>query len=94
MPASTITRLDRSTSIRTIVTVAKAERETTVTVDGIVVPLSELGDLVPGQRVRVAWTPTRKKRREVYGALVGKASSPTLEEINESSREAWGDWIW
>lgn len=73
---------------------SKAERETTVTVDGIVVPLSELGDLVPGQRVRVAWTPTRKKRRDVYGALVGKASSPTLEEINESSREAWGDWIW
>jgi hypothetical protein len=77
------------------VTVAsKAERETTVTVDGIVVPLSELGDLVPGQRVRVNWMPTRKKRRNVRGVLAGKVRPITREEIKDVSREVWKDWIW
>ena len=73
---------------------SRVERETTVTDDGIVVPLSELGDLVPGQRVRVAWTPTKKKRRDLYGALAGKVRPITREEIKEASHEAWGDWIW
>jgi hypothetical protein len=73
---------------------SRAEHETVVTDDGIVLPLSELGDLVPGQRVRVAVTPTRRKRRNVHGALAGKVRPITREEIKEVSREAWGDWIW
>lgn len=68
--------------------------ETVVTDDGVVVPLSDLGDLVPGQRVRVSVAPAKKNRRDLYGVMAGTGTSPTREEIKEVSREAWGDWIW
>jgi hypothetical protein len=58
----------------------------------LVVPSSELEqmNLVPGQRVPVKMPQTRKKRRDLYGALAGKVTPITREEIKESSREALG----
>jgi len=74
--------------------VSKDEHEAVVTEDGVNVPLSELGDLVPGQRVRVAVAAAeQKRRRNGRGALAGKVRDVSFEEFEESSREAWKDWI-
>jgi hypothetical protein len=72
---------------------SKDEHETIVTEDGVVVPLSELGNLVPGQRVRISVVPEEKRRRNGYGVLEGKVRDVSFEEFEESSREAWKDWV-
>jgi hypothetical protein len=72
---------------------SKDEPETVVTEDGVVVPLSELGNVVPGQRVRICAVPEKKQRRNGYGALAGKVRDVSFEDFEESSREAWKDWV-
>lgn len=71
---------------------SRADVDTVVTGNGVTVPLSELGDLVPGQRVHVAVTATKKECRNMRGVLAGKVREVSLEELEESSREAW-EWI-
>lgn|GEM_PF-6685398 len=68
--------------------------EGVVTDDGdLVVPSAELERLVlvPGQRVPVTVT-ARRRRKNMRGVLAGKVRDISLEEIEESSREAWGEW--
>jgi hypothetical protein len=65
-----------------------AEHETVVTDDGIVLPLSELGDLVPGQRVRVTVTkPAGARRRTLRGVLAGKVRPLAYEDFEDVSRD-------
>ncbi|HEY3259703.1 MAG TPA: hypothetical protein VGJ95_05450 [Pseudonocardiaceae bacterium] len=72
---------------------SKDEHETVVTEDGVVVPLSELRNLVPGQRVRVSVVSEKKGRRNGYGALAGKVRDVSFEDFEESSPEVWKDWV-
>ena len=72
---------------------SKDVHETVVTEDGVVVPLSELGNLMPGQRVRILAVDETKRRRNGYGTLAGKVRDVSFEEFEESSREAWKDWL-
>ena len=70
---------------------SRAVVDTVVTDDGVMVPLSELGELVPGQRVHVAVTVTKMQRRNMRGILADKIPDISLEEFEESSRAAWGN---
>jgi len=71
-----------------VIVANRAEHETVVTDDGIVVPLSELGDLVPGQRVRVTVTkPTGVRRRALRGVLAGKVRPLSYEDFEGVSRD-------
>ncbi len=85
-----------STSVEDTATVDAAKRaeiDAVISDEGLVVPLSELEalELVPGQRVHVTVT-ARKHRKNMRGVLAGKVSDVSLEEFDESSREAWGEW--
>jgi hypothetical protein len=66
---------------------SRADVDTVVTDEGVNVPLSDLGDLVPGQRVHVAVTPTAKKHRTIRGALAGKVRRLSYEDFEDVSRD-------
>ena len=67
--------------------VSRADIDTVVTDGGVAVPLSELGDMVSGQRVHVSVTPTKKQRRDLRGALAGKARPSSYADFEEVSRD-------
>ena len=69
------------------------EVEAVVTDSGdLVVPSAELGQLslVPGQRVPVTVMAPRR-RQNMRGALRSKVREVSLEDLEESSRDAWAE---
>lgn len=71
---------------------AEVEVDAEVTPSGdIVIPSQALGKLTlqPHQRVRV--TVNAPPPKNMYGVLAGRAPDVSLEEFDESSRDAWGE---